>query len=152
MNGLKTDAQIEGAAPCITLIAKWGKTKHILSDLSPLTSIAQVKELLFEQTSILPKRQKLIGLSNLSGKLVDDRTTLAEVKMKKKSGNVVEHSFILMGTPEDQIFVDPHEKDDLPDVVDDFDFDFNAGSSEVSDDGAEAESCCSTHSSDQSKQ
>jgi hypothetical protein len=26
--------------------------------------------------------------------------------------------------------VDPKEKDDLPDVIDDFDLDFNAGSSE----------------------
>ena len=52
----------------------------------------------------------------------------------KKDGNneKVECQFILMGTPEENIFVDPREKDDLPDVVDDFDSDFNAGSDEVS--------------------
>ena len=32
---------------------------------------------------------------------------------------------------EEKIFVDPSDRDDLPDVVDDFDLDFNAGSSEV---------------------
>ena len=35
-----------------------------------------------------------------------------------------------MGTREEHIFVDPNEKDDLPDVIDDFDLDFNAGSAE----------------------
>ena len=38
---------------------------------------------------------------------------------------------ILMGTPEEEIFVDPSEKTDLPDIIDDFDLDFNAGSEEV---------------------
>ena len=36
-----------------------------------------------------------------------------------------------MGTPEEEIFVDPSEKTDLPDIIDDFDLDFNAGSEEV---------------------
>ena len=36
----------------------------------------------------------------------------------------------MMGTREEHIFVDPNEKDDLPDVIDDFDLDFNAGSAE----------------------
>mmetsp|Transcript_2672 Transcript_2672/g.3778 ORF Transcript_2672/g.3778 Transcript_2672/m.3778 type:complete len:272 (+) Transcript_2672:1-816(+) len=35
-----------------------------------------------------------------------------------------------MGTPEEKIFVDPSDRDDLPDVIDDFNFDFNAGSDE----------------------
>jgi ubiquitin-like domain-containing CTD phosphatase 1 len=33
-----------------------------------------------------------------------------------------------MGTPEEKIFVDPRHCSDLPDVIDDFDLDFNAGS------------------------
>ncbi len=36
----------------------------------------------------------------------------------------------MMGTKEEHIFVDPNDKDGLPDVIDDFDLDFNAGSSE----------------------
>ena len=39
-----------------------------------------------------------------------------------------------MGTPEEKIFIDPSDRksQDLPDVIDDFDLDFNAGSDEVS--------------------
>jgi ubiquitin-like domain-containing CTD phosphatase 1 len=42
------------------------------------------------------------------------------------------HQFILMGTPEEEIFIDPCTigMDNLPDIVNDFDFDFNAGSEE----------------------
>jgi len=35
-----------------------------------------------------------------------------------------------MGTPEEHIFVDPDDHNDLPNVVDDFDIDFNAGTEE----------------------
>lgn len=65
-----------------------------------------------------------------------DQVLLSELKIKgsnKAKGNdvkVVEHSFILMGTPEEDIFVDPCDRDDLPEVIDDFDLDFNAGSDE----------------------
>jgi ubiquitin-like domain-containing CTD phosphatase 1 len=96
--------------------------------------------------SILPKRQKLIGLK-ADGKVHDD-LFLKQLKAKKTSSlsstakasgdnnnnntqpNEIVHQFLLMGTPEEQIFIDPSEKDDLPDVVDDFDLDFNAGSDE----------------------
>lgn len=128
------------ASPKINIVAKWGKKKVHLPDLSETTTIAQVKEILSEKTGVLPKRQKLIGLSlknknNRSS--VGDDSCLRDVQTKmgsksKSDKNVVEHSFILMGTPEDKIFVDPGEKIDLPDVVDDFDLDFCAGSTEVS--------------------
>lgn len=53
-----------------------------------------------------------------------DELKLNEVKLNKK------REFILMGTVEKKIFVDPREKDDLPEVIDDFDLDFVAGSEE----------------------
>ena len=125
----------------VTLIAKWGKERITLEDLAGDVSIAEVKEMLFERTCVLPKRQKLIGLmSNKSGggstKTVGDDVLLADLKVKRKSfnddqNNNIIHEFILMGTPEEQIFIDPADRDDLPDVVDDFDLDFFAGSSEV---------------------
>ncbi|GMH97287.1 hypothetical protein TrST_g7480 [Triparma strigata] len=43
---------------------------------------------------------------------------------------VVVLEFILMGTPESDIFIDPSDCPDLRDVVDDFGFDFNAGGEE----------------------
>lgn len=129
----------------VTLIAKWGKEKIELKDLSPHTSISQVKDMLYEQTNILQKRQKLIGLTTQSKVKVTDQILLSALKSKSKlkpstslcndtdiSKPVVKHNFILMGTAEQDIFIDPSDvaADDLPEVVDDFDFDFTAGSQE----------------------
>lgn len=136
----ETKEQSDSAPMAVTLIAKWGKERITLDELPPMTTIAQVKMMLSDHTRILPKRQKLIGLSSGSGKVTDD-VPLKDLKAKgSKSTNTstatatssIIFQFILMGTPEEHIFVDPHEKDDLPDVIDDFDLDFNAGSDEVS--------------------
>ena len=123
----------ESIAAPVTLVAKWGKERITLDELPPMTTIAQVKMMLSEHTCILPKRQKLIGLSSGSGKVTDD-VRLKDLKPKgsKSTSTGIIFQFILMGTPEEHIFVDPHEKDDLPDVIDDFELDFNAGSEEVS--------------------
>ena len=123
------------AAEATTMVAKYGKQKIELSDLhSTTTTIGHVKDLLREKTGILPMRQKLIGLKmTTKGQELTDSTLLSELKQAKRNndGNMVQvHQFILMGTPEEQIFVDPSEKDDLPDVLDDFELDFNAGSEE----------------------
>lgn len=86
--------------------------------------------MLRERTGILPKRQKLIGLKGTKGSVVSDETPLSNLKIKGSKGESVVHQFILMGTPEEKIFVDPSEKADLPDIIDDFELDFNAGSDE----------------------
>jgi ubiquitin-like domain-containing CTD phosphatase 1 len=120
----------------ITLVAKWGKERISLDSLDEKTSIGKVKDLLSERTGVLQKRQKLIGLAVKGRSKIDDNVLIGDLKLKtgKKTdpsaGKI--HEFIMMGTKEEQIFVDPSEKDDMPDVVDDFDLDFNAGSSEVS--------------------
>lgn len=124
------------AVETVTMVAKFGKDKITLEKLESVTTIAQVKEMLATKTGVLPKRQKLIGLvSKKNGVKVDDTFLLGDLKVKGKKSNddgIIVHQFILMGTPEEHIFVDPSDRDDLPDVVDDFDLDFNAGSSEVS--------------------
>lgn len=118
----------------VTLIAKFGKDRLTLDGLPESTTIFQVKEMLHEETRVLPKRQKLVGLIAENGgtKGVNDNLRLSELKIKGKVGadRIVTHQFILMGTPEEHIFVDPHQRDDLPDVIDDFELDFNAGSDE----------------------
>jgi ubiquitin-like domain-containing CTD phosphatase 1 len=137
----------------ITLVAKWGKERIELASLTPETTIGAVKEMLQQRTGVLPKRQKLIGLtvknpaSSSASATFTDQVALSDLKVKKgktnkqppngsaplnhnNNGSHVVHEFILMGTPEDQIFIDPSDKDDLPDVIDDFDLDFNAGSQE----------------------
>ena len=103
----------------VTLIAKWGKERIELPSLNPETTIGQVKNLLMERTKVLPKRQKLIGLSTVSKKKISDGVFLSELKVKGGSVNKsIQHSFILMGTAEKDIFVDPADRHDLPEVVD----------------------------------
>jgi len=125
--------------PTVDIIAKWGKERVELRGLSHETTIGQVKELLSLETNVLPKRQKLIGLSTISKQKMTDCVPLSDIKIKTKknisenddhSRKTITHSFILMGTPEEQIFVDPEDKHNLPDVIDDFELDFNAGSDE----------------------
>ena len=117
----------------ITLIAKFGKERIHLTGLSPDMTIGQVKGELQQHTHILPKRQKLLGLTAQTGgaKGVHDQLPLSQLKLKNNNATAKQqHQFILMGTPEEAIFVDPHQlsSDDLPEVVDDFELDFNAGS------------------------
>ena len=133
-----TPASAEASKPdvVVTLLAKWGKEKIELANLAPATTIAQIKDSISEKTNVLPKRQKLIGLTTLSKQKVTDDVFLSELKPKStpkinQDGVLeVKHTFILMGTPEEQIFVDPDDVVGLPEVVDDFDLDFNAGSEE----------------------
>ena len=118
----------------ITLVAKQGKTQHVLENLSKSTTVMEVKQMLSDITRILPKRQKLIGLASTSGKIADDMPlSMLKAKTTKIPGvHRIGLSFILMGTPEENILIDPIDRDDLPEVIDDFDLDFNAGSTEVS--------------------
>lgn len=115
-----------------TMVAKWGKQRIVLEGLETATSVGHVKDRLTERTGVLPQRQKLIGLAAVNGgaKAVNDATRLGDLKVKNSSCEAVVLEFILMGTAEKDFFVDPSDRDDLPDVVDDFDLDFNAGSSE----------------------
>ena len=115
----------------MTFIAKFGKEKITLSVLPPSTTLASIKSMLQFHTRVLPIRQKLIGLAMhsttgaSSARKFNDDVTISELKVKKSS-NAIE--CILVGTPEEHIFVDPGDRDDLPEVIDDFDFDFTAGS------------------------
>ncbi|GMH97588.1 hypothetical protein TrVE_jg1597 [Triparma verrucosa] len=123
--------------PTHTLIAKWSKQRLSFSMTRTMT-IYNLKTLITGRTNILQHRQKLIGLSPLQGGQVTDETKVEELKVKKRkktddtpsTGSTTVLEFILMGTPESDIFIDPSDCPDLPDVVDDFGFDFNAGGEE----------------------
>ena len=86
----------------VSLVAKWGKKRITLADLHPATTILEVKEMLTEETNILPKRQKLIGLVSSSGGKVNDYNQVKDLKFKKIKSM---QEFILVGTPEAEIFV-----------------------------------------------
>ena len=107
----------------VTLVAKFGKDKITLAAVDDSTTIGRVKELLQERTRVLPKRQKLVGLVAVQGgsKGVTDDLPISGLKVKGKTNGTTAstetvHQFILMGTPEEEIFVDPADRDDLPDV------------------------------------
>jgi len=118
-------------------VATWGKERIELSDLHPAMTVGQVKEQLYVITRILPSRQKWIGLSSSSSSslILTDEMILSEVKSKRPEiihdstihRSLIRHCFILMGTAEDKMLIDPQS---IPTVVDDFDLDFNAGSEE----------------------
>jgi ubiquitin-like domain-containing CTD phosphatase 1 len=114
-------------SPTITLVAKYGKQRITLEELPATTTLAEVKRKLQEETRILTHRQKLVGLAAVRGgpKGLRDDLPLAELKIKGKQNGTITHQFILMGTPEEEMLQEP---DDQPDVIDDFDLDFNAGS------------------------
>jgi ubiquitin-like domain-containing CTD phosphatase 1 len=122
--------------PQITFVVKYGKEKITIRGLNPLLTIGQVKGMIHNETNILPIRQKLIGLSAKVGgtKGIHDELSISELAIKNsKTGDDIKeivHQFILMGTPEEKIFIDPTNVDILPNIIDDFDFDFNAGSPE----------------------
>lgn len=117
-----------------TLVAKFGKERITITDLEPTTTIGHVKTLLQGETNILTHRQKLIGLVSQNGgsKGVHDELAISDLKTKGGNKNEATRTiqFILMGTPEEKIFVDPQDRagGDLPDIVDDFDLEFSAGS------------------------
>lgn len=135
--GSEMNAAAQIVAPPMTLVAKFGKEKIVLTELPHSTKISAVKELLHIHTRILPMRQKLIGLvmstststqigTSSAVRKVHDDVCLSELKVKKSCSDVIE--CILVGTPEERIFVDPTDRDDLPDVIDDFELDFTAES------------------------
>ena len=71
-----------------------------------------------------PSSLQLLGLTLLQkGTKPTEITPLTSFKMKKPG----QLKLTMMGTPESSIFVDPSDMDVLPDVVDDFDSEWNAG-------------------------
>lgn len=123
-----THGTAAAASVVVTLVARFGKEKITLSDVSGTTTIGRVKEMLHAHTRVLPKRQKLVGLVAVQGgtKGVHDDLPLSGLKAKGNNSKTTGtngmtrietvHQFILMGTPEEEIFVDPSDRDDLPDV------------------------------------
>lgn len=84
--------------------------------------VLDLKRFLEDETSVPIIRQKLIGL--IKGKLPNDETLLKDLfksSSLSKEGVMPPISFTLMGTPDDKLFIDPSERNDLPEVFDDFD-------------------------------
>ena len=73
---------------------KWNK-QELNFDLQPTQTLGELKSLIYEQTNILPIRQKLMGLKLKVPGAITDTTTIDEVNLASK--------IMLMGTPEASI-------------------------------------------------
>ena len=73
---------------------KWNK-QDLIFDLQGTQTLSELKSLIFEQTRILPDRQKLMGLKLKGAGPITNTTTIDELNLASK--------IMLMGTPEELI-------------------------------------------------
>lgn len=76
------------------LTLKWNK-QDLIFDLKSTQTLGELKSLIYEQTRILPDRQKLMGLKLKSPGTMTNTTTIDELNLASK--------IMLMGTPEESI-------------------------------------------------
>jgi len=100
----------------VHLKVKWNG-KAIEFDMPRDTTVGEVRVRLEALTEVQPKRQKLIGLGKKPNP--PDDTTLDSLNLKST------HAFMMVGSAESSILPDASALgDDLPDVVNDLDWDF----------------------------
>ena len=80
--------------------------------LDETSRVLDLKLLIQSETSVPAARQKLIGLAK--GALPPDETLLVSLVNGLSKGPP--YQFTLMGTPDDKLFIDPSDRDDLPEV------------------------------------
>ncbi|ETV92910.1 HAD hydrolase, family IIID [Aphanomyces invadans] len=109
----------------LTFVGKWKKV-DVEVTLSRDATVLELKKEIHARTRVLPHRQKLVGI-NHKGKPAEDHVPLRELVLKTPV-----HKFMLIGTVEDDIFVDPSSvpKETLPSVFADFGCAFSPGSAE----------------------
>ncbi|CAF5157374.1 unnamed protein product [Rotaria magnacalcarata] len=76
------------------IILKWNK-QELIFDLQSTQTLSELKSLIYEQTNILPDRQKLMGLKLKVAGALTNTTTIDELNLSSK--------IMLMGTPEEAI-------------------------------------------------
>ncbi|KAG7558286.1 hypothetical protein FFLO_02756 [Filobasidium floriforme] len=87
--------------------------------------VYDLKSAVQSETAVPPERQKYIGL--VKGKLPGDECLVSQLGVPLKS------KFVLVGTPEDKTFKDPHELNlsQFPDTSDNFDVAYGNGETAV---------------------
>ncbi|RUP38015.1 hypothetical protein BC936DRAFT_138427 [Jimgerdemannia flammicorona] len=106
----------------LSFVATWNNTKYPIH-VADHETVATLKETLATLTNVPPNRQKLLGF--VKGKLPscpfvvplfqDDSAVLSTLSLKPKP-NSTTIDFMLMGTPDANLFKDPDQVD-LPDVI-----------------------------------
>ncbi|EEB98506.1 hypothetical protein MPER_01970, partial [Moniliophthora perniciosa FA553] len=79
--------------------------------------VFDLKAALYEKTQVAPERQKILGL--VKGKLPPDQGRISDLNLTPGK------KFTLLGTPEGDEVKDPSQLANLPDIVNDLDFDFS---------------------------
>ena len=105
------------AADTVSFIAKWQGCEIELLEIAADLAVGDLKQVLEDETCVPAARQKIIGLKLASGgKAAKDDALLSALARGKAPAEPL--GFILMGTPEDQLFVDPKDRaaSELPQV------------------------------------
>ena len=103
------EADEDEAPRRVLLVAKWNKQEIDLCVDASLT-VGDLKIILESETTVPPERQRVAGLKAQKGR-VSDASVLGDLVLK-----LPQHKFMLMGTPEAQLLVEPAER---PEVFDD---------------------------------
>ena len=124
------DDAVAPAPPGLCLVAKWAGTQIELVDVDPTLSLGELKVILEDETDVPAARQKIVGLKlAATGRPAPDAATLAELDRGREKraarapaapgGDAARAAagtaaaplrFVLMGTPEGQLFVDPNAR------------------------------------------
>lgn len=107
----------------VALRVKWrGSTYPV--ELSIQSTILDLKQRLFELTEVLPKRQKVLGLPFISGGPPGDTLALRDLSLKP------DQQLRLVGTREEDISAINAAYEEVSDVVNDLDIDYDGDSYE----------------------
>ena len=128
----------------LNLLAKWkGESYEI--QVTAETTLKDLKEILYTLTNVLPKRQKIVGLTKSGEIASDDRIKMGDIGIGynpnvSAHGMKVVQKFMLIGNPEKEMFVDLPEEEIGDDLVNDLDYDY-----QQIDDGVELNSQVANH-------
>jgi hypothetical protein len=92
-----------------SIVVKWGGKDYPL-ELAEKETVANLKRALQQQTSVDPKRQKLLGLKTKDGKAATDEAVIADLVIKPST------KVLMMGQPEEVIAKTDAEQLAAPEV------------------------------------
>ena len=102
----------------ITIEVKWRNNLYFFSNISPSkTTISLLKELISNQTFILPSKIKIFGLISSEKTLPNDNNLLIQYKKQFKNNKL---NITIMGTPEQKIQEFELKNNQINNVFNDF--------------------------------
>ena len=124
MDGDGFASKAELNQPLYKLVAKWNGKKIELR-IGHMGTVGQVRLLLESHTHVPQKRQKLIGLGKKANP--DDCVVLGELQLKDN------HSFMMIGAPNEAMMCLKSEIPDMPDICCDLDPDYDSNERQFAD-------------------